>query len=143
MNPDGTLIDHQTSLTSEPWSCLPIYQSTRGEDCTTTKLPYMPPQTTIEYGKYASDNWLPGDIFEDLQLEFCQLSKCSHTKTPRTYPLLLFSPGLTASRPLYTAQARALASYGFFVITVDHPYDATFVEFSNGTSLSWGCGLHA
>lgn len=104
----------------------------KGEECNTVQAPYMPPQTTIDYGKYAADNGLPDDVFEDLQLEFCQISNCSR-KSPKKYPVVLFSPGLTASRLLYTNQARALASYGFIVITVDHPYDATFVEFSNGT----------
>lgn len=102
------------------------------EECVPTELAYMPPQTTIEYGKYAADNGLPNDIFEDIQLEFCQLSKCKQNDKP-TFPLVLFSPGLSASRLLYSNQARALASYGFVVVTVDHPYDATFVEFPDGT----------
>lgn len=46
----------------------------------------------------------------------------------------MFSPGLSASRLLYSAQARALASYGYIVITLDHPYDALFVEFPDGTT---------
>jgi hypothetical protein len=102
------------------------------EECVPTELAYMPPQTTIEYGLYAADNGLPNDIFEDIQLEFCQLSKCKQNGKP-SFPLVLFSPGLSASRLLYSNQARALASYGFVVVTVDHPYDATFVEFPDGT----------
>lgn len=104
------------------------------EDCTSTQFPYMPPQTTIEYGKYAADNGLPGNIFEGFELKFCQMC-ATFTRTSEMFPLVIFSPGLTASRLLYTAQARALASYGFLVVTVDHPYDATFVELSNGTSF--------
>jgi hypothetical protein len=94
----------------------------------------MPPQTTIAYGAYAADNGLPEALFEDIRINFCQPSACHGTKHQK-YPLVVFSPGLSASRLLYTLQAKALASYGFVVVTIDHPYDATFVEFPDGSSV--------
>ncbi|CAG9955350.1 unnamed protein product [Clonostachys rosea f. rosea IK726] len=105
-----------------------------GDNCTSTLVDYMPPQTTIAYGAYAADNGLPEALFEDIRINFCQPSACHGTKHQK-YPLVVFSPGLSASRLLYTLQAKALASYGFVVVTIDHPYDATFVEFPDGSSV--------
>ncbi|VUC37517.1 unnamed protein product [Clonostachys rosea] len=107
---------------------------TLGDNCTSTLVTYMPPQTTIAYGAYAAANGLPETLFEDIQVNFCQTSGCHKTKQHK-YPLVVFSPGLSASRLLYTVQARALASYGFIVVTIDHPYDASFVEFPDGSSV--------
>lgn len=105
------------------------------ETCAPTQVPYMPPQTAVAYGQYAADNGIPDDIFQGIHLEFCQLTKCTTGHNRGKYPLVIFSPGLSASRLLYSNQARALASYGFVVLTVDHPYDATFVEFSDGSFI--------
>lgn len=49
-----------------------------------------------------------------------------------TYPLLLFSPGLGGTRILYSNLLSSIASQGFVVVSVDHPYDASAVEFSDG-----------
>ncbi len=48
------------------------------------------------------------------------------------YPLLIFSPGLTGNTVLYTSLLEQIASKGFIVIGVDHPYTAAVVEFPNG-----------
>jgi len=43
------------------------------------------------------------------------------------YPLLIFSPGLGVSRSNYTALSEELASHGFVVACVDHPYNGVTV----------------
>ncbi|CAH0036417.1 unnamed protein product [Clonostachys solani] len=101
------------------------------QDCQSTQLPYMPPKSTAAWGQYAAQMGLPTNIVEDFQVEYCQTSK----PAPKKYPVAIFSPGLTSSRLVYTVQARALASLGYVVITVDHPYDGFFVEFPDGTSV--------
>lgn len=105
------------------------------EKCTPAHLPFMPHQTAIAYGLYAAANGIPDDVFQDIELEFCQLGRCVARRSGRKYPVVIFSPGLSASRLLCSNQARALASYGFVVLTIDHPYDATFVEFSDGSFI--------
>ncbi|KAJ3487536.1 hypothetical protein NLG97_g6394 [Lecanicillium saksenae] len=114
-------------------SYLPIDQGR--PKCAPARFPFMPPPTALAYGQYAADNGIPSDIFQGIELEFCQLPKCSARSDGRIYPLVVFSPGLSASRLLYSNQARALASHGFVVLTIDHPYDATFVEFSDGSFI--------
>ncbi|ORX89071.1 hypothetical protein K493DRAFT_306063 [Basidiobolus meristosporus CBS 931.73] len=47
-------------------------------------------------------------------------------------PVVIFSPGMGASRCLYTATLLDIASRGYFVVAVDHPYDADVVQFPDG-----------
>ncbi|KAI1113058.1 platelet-activating factor acetylhydrolase [Nemania sp. NC0429] len=47
-------------------------------------------------------------------------------------PLLLVSPGLGNSRLIYSDQAEEMASQGWNVVTVDHPYDSVIVEYPDG-----------
>ncbi|KAK7210700.1 hypothetical protein V2G26_017878 [Clonostachys chloroleuca] len=94
------------------------------QDCKSTELPYMPPNSTAAWGQYAASMGLPTNIVEDFQIEYCQSSK----PAPKRYPVAIFSPGLTSSRLVYGVQARALASLGYVVISVDHPYDSFFVR---------------
>ncbi|RJE25719.1 PAF acetylhydrolase family protein [Aspergillus sclerotialis] len=48
------------------------------------------------------------------------------------YPLLLFSPGVEESRLVYANFLSSVASQGFVVVAVDHPYDVNAVEFPDG-----------
>lgn len=47
-------------------------------------------------------------------------------------PLLIWSPGFGESRLEWSAMAQYVASYGYEVITVDHPGDAKITEFPDG-----------
>jgi dienelactone hydrolase len=48
------------------------------------------------------------------------------------YPVVLFSPGFGIVTGFYTALLEELASQGFIVVAIDHPYDAAAVEFPDG-----------
>jgi hypothetical protein len=48
------------------------------------------------------------------------------------YPII-FSTGMGVPRHIYTIMYEELASYGYCVFSIDHPYDAAAVEFSDGT----------
>jgi dienelactone hydrolase len=54
---------------------------------------------------------------------------------PGARPVVLFSPGLTELRSDATALDEELASRGFVVVAMDHPHEATFVEFPNGVVI--------
>jgi dienelactone hydrolase len=56
--------------------------------------------------------------------------------SPKTLPLIIFSPGFGVSRVNYTAIAEELASHGLIVLTVDHPY-AGLTVFPDGRVLSF------
>src|SRR5207247_8010943 len=44
----------------------------------------------------------------------------------------LFSPGFGVERELYAGLVVDLASHGYFVVAIDHPHDASIVEFPDG-----------
>jgi dienelactone hydrolase len=46
-----------------------------------------------------------------------------------SFPVLIGSPPPGALRTAYTGVAEELASHGYVVVTIDHPYDAPVVEF--------------
>jgi dienelactone hydrolase len=48
------------------------------------------------------------------------------------WPVVIFSPGYGASRAFYTSLIAGLASEGFVVLALDHPYEAAIVELSDG-----------
>jgi hypothetical protein len=84
---------------------------------------------------------LPSGVFEDLQLKFCRLPDVSRIekeaqKNKTRLPVVIFSPGRGVSRLMYSAMARSVASHGYVVITVDHAYDASIIEYPDGTSIT-------
>lgn len=48
------------------------------------------------------------------------------------YPVLVFSPGNASNIEFYAALAADLASWGYVVVGVNHPYDAAAVALSDG-----------
>lgn len=118
---------------------LPIQRTASSQSCPVTTVPYMTPKVAAAYGQQAADLGLPGDLYSQFDFGFCDLSKMSPCGSPRQkrkpYPVILFTPGLEDSRLLYGAGARSLASHGYVVVTVDHPYEAPFVEFPDGTVI--------
>jgi len=86
---------------------------------------------------------IPLGTFEQFALEICkpagQLSHRTAQKDTRSkYPVLLFSGASTTSRLFYNAVAQSVASHGYIVITIDHPYDADIVEFPDGSTILEG-----
>ncbi|MDO3647329.1 alpha/beta hydrolase family protein [Nocardia mangyaensis] len=49
------------------------------------------------------------------------------------WPVVLFSPGYAAPRAFYTGLVTDLASRGFIVLAVDHPYESGVTELADGT----------
>lgn len=98
-------------------------------------VPYMPPVMEDTYRVLMETLGLPQRLLDGIELEFCKTPGLENKEggmRKEEYPVVIFSPGFTVSRLLYGAQAQSLASHGYTVITVDHPYDATAVEFPNG-----------
>ncbi|MFE6923215.1 alpha/beta hydrolase family protein [Nocardia sp. NPDC057663] len=49
------------------------------------------------------------------------------------WPVVLFSPGYGGPRAFYTGLVADLASRGFIVLAVDHPYESAVTELADGT----------
>ncbi|KAM4059847.1 platelet-activating factor acetylhydrolase, isoform II domain-containing protein [Hirsutella rhossiliensis] len=113
---------------------LPIER--QGDACPIKTVQYMTPSVAAAYGKEAVLAGLPSDFFRSFELQICDLARNPgygrQQNEGRAYPLVLYTPGLGHSRLIYGAMARSLASQGYVVVTVDHPYDANLVEFPDG-----------
>ena len=59
-----------------------------------------------------------------------------------THPVVVFSPGLTGTFTDYTFLMEDLASRGYIALAVDHTYEATAVEFSDGRFVRSLVGSH-
>lgn len=116
---------------------LPIEKS--AGHCLVSKTPYMTPETASAYGSLAVSAGLANDTFTAFEFELCNRTypsndnnnNSNNNKRAESFPLAIFSPGYGHSRLLYGAMARSLASRGYAVATIDHPYDAIIVEFPN------------
>lgn len=98
---------------------------------------YMPPATAafmdVKFGAYG----LPNGSFPALELETCTSAPKSAKKSSKSkdFPLVLFSGALSTSRLLYNSMLQSIAAAGYLVISIDHPYDADFVEFPDGHTI--------
>lgn len=51
------------------------------------------------------------------------------------FPVVLFTPGMTGWRTTNTAWAEEVASHGYVVAALDHPYDSAAVVFADGRTV--------
>lgn len=78
--------------------------------------------------------WPRGDLGKlDLQV-CCDARPCPDGENSK-YPIVLFGTGLNTTRLFYSAVAQEIASHGYTVVTMDHPYETDFVEFPDGTVI--------
>ena len=106
-------------------------------DCHTKTLePYVPPATALFHDEKFAAYGLPNGTFSSLQLETCANAIQAQSHDPHAFPLVLFSPGLSTSRFLYSNMLQSIAATGYTIVSIDHPYDADFVEFPDGTSVT-------
>ncbi|RSL80963.1 hypothetical protein CEP51_006174 [Fusarium floridanum] len=118
-----------------------IFWPVNSKSCSSRPVPYMPPATAAAYGAQAAQLGLSNDTFKVIEMEVCDVSKtsaCQSSSGKAKFPLAVFSPGSGNSRLQYSAMARSLASYGYVVVLVDHPYDAAIVEFPDGEIIAGG-----
>jgi predicted dienelactone hydrolase len=56
--------------------------------------------------------------------------------TSAQYPVLVFSHGSGAAVAIYTAMLTEIASHGYIVVAVQHPYNAMFTAFTDGRTIA-------
>lgn len=116
---------------------LPVDISRRS--CPTVTVPYMTPPVAASYGQQATQVGIPDTFYNAFEMEFCDLKKLSPcgqaSNKNKEYPFIFFDPGFGESRLIYSAMARSLASHGYVVVSVDHPFDAPAVQFPDGTVI--------
>ena len=94
---------------------------------------YMPPATASfmdeKFGAYS----LPNGSFQSLRLKACEKPASRKPCAESQRPVVLFSGALSTSRHLYKAMLQKIAAAGYMTISIDHPFDADFVEFPDGS----------
>ncbi|KAK9762323.1 hypothetical protein K7432_012054 [Basidiobolus ranarum] len=91
--------------------------------------PYMPELTAQYMNKMFG---LPNNTLQSFQTH-------THLGAPiaqSDLPIVLFSHGLGMSRFMHTTLLTDIASRGYLVVSIDHPYDAHVVEFPNGKLIA-------
>jgi hypothetical protein len=110
----------------------------------TCRVPYMSPflaasEEAIFNAFFSSINLtIPTGALAQLELQVCCTHSSNLTTNPGPYPIILFGPGLNTTRLFYSATAAQIASFGYTVLTLDHPYETDIVEFPDGTVIYGG-----
>jgi hypothetical protein len=98
--------------------------------------PQMSPGAAAHFGSAAGAGpglyGIPAD-----SVDFAATRTSGHEGAPlarhrRPFPVVLFSPGAGDPRTWETTEVQDLASRGYLVVTIDHPYDSSEVEFPGG-----------
>lgn len=101
-------------------------------------LPYLPELELLD----ALQGWRYMDLDPDVLGSWSDLATHSRrdaplASSPEPLPLLFFSPGLGMARASYTSLCEELASHGYVVVAIDHPYAGATV-LPGGRALSTG-----
>lgn len=98
------------------------------------RIPYFLPKTAALENEILAAYEFP-KILQNFVLEACTGAKRPEKER---FPVALFSPGLNTTRLFYSGLAQELASHGFIVLTIDHPYDVDITEFPDGEIIFGG-----
>jgi pimeloyl-ACP methyl ester carboxylesterase len=106
-------------------------------------VPYMSPEiAAIEDDilvAYLGDVGWPSDVLAGLEMEICCSSEESLlADAHHKFPTILFGPGHNTTRLFYSATAQQLASLGYNIVVMDHPYETDVVQFPNGDIIFGG-----
>ena len=66
------------------------------------------------------------------QINTYAVANATPLKAQRKWPVVLFLPGYGAARAFYTSLAVGLASHGYVIFCLDHPYEAAITQLANG-----------
>ncbi|KAI9650816.1 hypothetical protein NHQ30_000849 [Ciborinia camelliae] len=132
----GTTVLQATDSSTSRSLMLSLFYPTSAKNSSTYDFaPSFPPATALHLAESYS---LPLTTFQDFYSRSYNLAPIllSHHNS-FDFPILLFSPGYGNTRLIYTTIAENMASLGYLVVTVDHPFDVDFIEYSNGTIATW------
>jgi dienelactone hydrolase len=142
--PVGTVDLHLIDRSrADPWTAAPAYRELMvslwypaGAVDGFPLAPHMSPGAAAHFG--SADGAGPGlyDIPAN-SVDFAATRTSGHAGAPvarhrRPFPVVLYSPGAGDPRTWETTVVQDLASRGYVVVTVDHTYDSSEVEFPDG-----------
>ena len=97
----------------------------------TEAITYIPPTSAAAIQKLFGA-YLPNISFDNFELQVCPEAPVNHDA-----PVLFFSPGYLAPRVVYAVILQWVASLGFSIFAIDHPYDGTIVEYPDGSYVEY------
>lgn len=140
---DLHLIDHSRA---DPWTATPPYRELMVSIWYPARdagrfppAPYMQPGAAAHFGSAAGNGLLGSSLYgiPPDAVDFAGIRTSGHEGAPvaphaRPLPVVLYSPGAGDPRTWETTVVQDLASRGYVVVTIDHTYDASEVEFPHG-----------
>ncbi|KAF9256751.1 hypothetical protein L218DRAFT_966023 [Marasmius fiardii PR-910] len=111
---------------------LTIYYPTRQVPNTT--VPYLDPTSASIFEKGGFPNGSMSTLTTRLQFQASTLlgTSLEFGNGTSPYPTIIFLPGTGLPAIAYTAYQSELASYGYTVISIDHPGEAPFIQLPYG-----------
>lgn len=86
-------------------------------------LPTLPPKVSV----------IPSFLMDHYdQIDTYAVINAAPAKAREKWPVVLFLPGYGAARAFYTSLAVGIASHGYVVLCLDHPYEAAITQLANG-----------
>ena len=128
---------------ANPWTATPPYRELMvslwypaGDVRRFPLAPHMAPGAAAHFG--SADG--AGSQLYDIppgSVDFAATRTSGHRGAPvarheRPFPVVLYSPGAGDPRTWETTVVQDLASRGYLVVTIDHPFDSSEVEFPGG-----------
>ena len=104
------------------------------------KAPYIPNLNRIASGLRASGEVNPIEVAGLPLIRTSAMQDASVSTSAETYPVIVLSPGSGTNVEFYSALAEDLASHGYIVVGINHPYDVAAVALSDGTVAQYVLG---
>lgn len=101
------------------------------ESGTGTGSSYFPELSTISKSLVESGEVASWEVFGLQFIRSRNLWNAEVADDGKPYPLVIFSPGNGTNVEFYTVLASELASHGYIVVGLNHPYDVAAVELSD------------
>ncbi|MFG1833909.1 alpha/beta hydrolase family protein [Micromonospora chersina] len=128
---------------ADPWTATPAHRelmvSLWYPAIGVGRFPRAPHMTTGAAAHFGSADGVGASLYgiPAGAVDFAATRTSGHQGAPvarreRPYPVLLYSPGAGDPRTWGTVLVQDLASRGYVVVTIDHTYDASEVEFPDG-----------
>ena len=102
------------------------------EPGTGTKTPYFPGLSKVSKALVESGEVESWEVFGLQFIRSQNLLDSKLAKNQAPYPVVILSPGNGTNIEFYTSLASEIASHGYIVVGLNHPYDVAAVELSNG-----------
>ena len=93
--------------------------------------PYFPGLSTVSHSLIESGEVAAWEAFGLPFIRSHNLLDARPAKSEKLYPIVIFSPGNGTNVEFYTVLAGELASHGYVVVGLNHPYDVAAVELSD------------